>query len=534
MDCTLKQGEDYFANGDLENARYCFEKIYEADSNHIESLNNLGVIAFQEGDYIQASYYFHKALEIDNAYLEAIENLAKCLAAKGEFHKAVNLFQKTFELGAFNNDLLNTMAHCFIQLGDIQSAKKILNESLKIDSRQRDVKTLLEDIEQSSKRSSINCSTLKIDKQLNIGFISIWFERGQSYVTKMIRDAIAKEHNTFIFARTGGVYGQAKLETKGYWYVPNLTTYPEYQIPHNVITKWIQDNDLDAIIFNEEYDWNLVQAVKKTGIKVITYLDYYKKDWEHLMGVYDAVLCSTQRTFDLVKDFCKAYYIGWAVDSDLFRPQDNGDEKFTFFHNAGWLGINYRKMTPAVILAFDAISREIPGMTLFIHAQAELEKLPPQVVNIVRENKNISYHVETVPAPGLYHKGRILVFPSKLEGLGLPLFEALACGLPVIATDSPPMNEFVKNDHNGLLVRVAHRSVRADNIAFPEELIDINDLTLKMAKAASDPQHLEEMAKNSRLFAETELSLNLMENRLNSLFCKTLEHKKKTYKRRTC
>jgi glycosyltransferase involved in cell wall biosynthesis len=173
-------------------------------------------------------------------------------------------------------------------------------------------------------------------------------------------------------------------------------------------------------------------------------------------------------------------------------------------------------------------------MTLFIHAQAELEKLPPQVVNIVRENINISYHVETVPAPGLYHKGRILVFPTKLEGLGLPLFEALACGLPVIATDGPPMNEFVKKGYNGLLVRVAHRSIRADNIAFPEELIDINDLALKMAEAASDPQRLEEMARNSRLFAKTKLSLNLMENRLNSLFCKTLKRKKKTDKRRTC
>jgi hypothetical protein len=81
---------------------------------------------------------------------------------------------------------------------------------------------------------------------------------------------------------------------------------------------------------------------------------------------------------------------------------------------------------------------------------------------------------------------------------------------------------------------VVHRSIRADNIAFPEELIDINDLALKMAKAASDPQCLEEMAKNSRIFAETKLSLIFMENQLNSLFCKILEHRKKKDKRRTC
>ena len=100
----------------------------------------------------------------------------------------------------------------------------------------------------------------------------------------------------------------------------------------------------------------------------------------------------------------------------------------------------------------------------------------------------------------------------------MPLFEALACGLPVIATDGPPMNEFVKNGYNGFLVRVAHRSVRSDNIAFPEELIDINDLALKMAEAASDAQNLEQMASNSRIFAETELSPLRMKNRLNYLF----------------
>ena len=520
----LKQGENYFAVGDFNRARHCFEKINESDPYHVASLNNLGVVAFHEGDYIKASNYFHKAIELDNGYTDAIENLVKCLIAEGEISDAVDLLRKTFESGAFNTGLLNTLSHCFIQLGDIQSAKQVLDESLKIDDRQTDVKTLLEDIDRCSIRSFTDCRALNIDKKMNIGFISIWFERGQSYVTKTIRDVIAKKHNTFVFARTGGVYGQSKLEMDGYWQVPNLTTYPEYQIPHHVMTQWIQENDLDAVVFNEEYDWHLVRAAKKTGAKVITYLDYYKKDWEELMGVYDAVLCSTQRTFHLVKNICAAYYIGWAVDCDLFHPQDNRQAEFTFFHNAGWLGINYRKMTPAVILAFDAISREIPGITLFIHSQAELEMLPRQVINIVRKNERIRYHVETVPAPGLYHKGRILVFPTKLEGLGLPLFEALACGLPVIATDSPPMNEFVKNGYNGLLVRVAHRSIRADNIAFPDELIDVNNLALKMAEAASDVQHLEKMAKNSRIFAETQLSPFHMENRLNCLFSKIFEN----------
>jgi 1,2-diacylglycerol 3-alpha-glucosyltransferase len=300
--------------------------------------------------------------------------------------------------------------------------------------------------------------------------------------------------------------------------VPNLTTHPDYKIPHNIIVEWIRDNDLDAIIFNEEYDWELVKSVKSTGIKVMTYLDYFKEDWKPFMRLYDKVLCSTRRTYHLVKDLCNAHYIGWAVDINLFSPSENKSRKYTFFHNAGWLGINYRKMTPAVILAFDAVSRHFPDVTLLVHSQADFDKLPSTIIRIIKENPRITYQVGTEPAPGLYHKGRILVFPSKLEGLGLPLPEGLACGLPAIVTDAPPMNEFIKNGYNGYLVRVAHRIKRHDNIAFPEEIVDINDLALRMSEAINNPDLISEMGFNARQFAETELNPSVLGDRLNALF----------------
>jgi glycosyltransferase involved in cell wall biosynthesis len=356
-----------------------------------------------------------------------------------------------------------------------------------------------------------------INNRLNIGFISIWFERGQSYVTKIIRDCLSKNHNTFIFARTGGVYGEAKLENKGIWDVPNLTTYPEYKIPGNIIKNWINDNNLHTVIFNEEYDWDLVRAAKETGVKVITYLDYYKDEWKHDIGLYDVVMCSTLRTYNLVKNICSAYYIGWGVDTDLFKP-NNEEPEFTFFHNAGWLGINYRKMTPAVIAAFDSISRVLPNFNLFIHSQVKLEMLPPVVTDIVRKNPNIVFHEETVPAPGLYHKGKIMLFPTKLEGLGLPLFEALSSGLPVITTNAPPMNEFIRDGYNGLLVNVAFRTTRNDNVAFPEEIIDMGDLAIKMAKLANNDTMCKTLSRNARLYSEENLSLSLLSKRILNIF----------------
>jgi glycosyltransferase involved in cell wall biosynthesis len=43
--------------------------------------------------------------------------------------------------------------------------------------------------------------------------------------------------------------------------------------------------------------------------------------------------------------------------------------------------------------------------------------------------------------PGLYAAADAFVFPSLYEGFGMPVAEALACGVPVITTDSPELRE---------------------------------------------------------------------------------------------
>ena len=46
----------------------------------------------------------------------------------------------------------------------------------------------------------------------------------------------------------------------------------------------------------------------------------------------------------------------------------------------------------------------------------------------------------------------VCLSPSRWEGLGLPLYEALAFGMPTITNDTPPMNEIVTDGVNGIVV----------------------------------------------------------------------------------
>jgi glycosyltransferase involved in cell wall biosynthesis len=54
----------------------------------------------------------------------------------------------------------------------------------------------------------------------------------------------------------------------------------------------------------------------------------------------------------------------------------------------------------------------------------------------------------------LYNSSSMLVFPSVWnEPFGMPITEAMACGLPVVSTDSGGIPELIQDDQTGLLVK---------------------------------------------------------------------------------
>ncbi len=76
------------------------------------------------------------------------------------------------------------------------------------------------------------------------------------------------------------------------------------------------------------------------------------------------------------------------------------------------------------------------------------------------------------------------VAPARWEGLGLPLYEAIAFGMPAVTNDAPPMNEAIADEVNGLLVGGTENGTAKSGI--PALDPDVGDLRRAIERLADD------------------------------------------------
>jgi len=188
--------------------------------------------------------------------------------------------------------------------------------------------------------------------------------------------------------------------------------------------------------------------------------------------------------------------VPWGADTELFRPVEKTEGgPVRFFHNVGQSP--FRKGTDLAVRAFRRLDGEA---RLIIHTQRPPVDWPWGAD--VLDDPRIEVIHRTVTAPGLYYLGDVYVYPSRLEGIGLSLCEALACGLPVITTDNAPMNEFVADGENGLLVPVAKEERRWDDYYWPMATADVEALAARMQWYVDEPSRVALHASRARQWAE--------------------------------
>lgn len=102
---------------------------------------------------------------------------------------------------------------------------------------------------------------------------------------------------------------------------------------------------------------------------------------------------------------------------------------------------------------------------------------PPSLIPDYVDHRGIVSHEALLD---LYNLASIFVFPSVIEGFGLPGLEAMASGCTVVSADNGGVAEYVKHEKTGLIVPVR------DAVALKEAVISLVDNPEKRISLASN------------------------------------------------
>lgn len=238
------------------------------------------------------------------------------------------------------------------------------------------------------------------------------------------------------------------------------TDCPSAVPPGTPFSDWLQD--LDVIIVCETLLPTVFSMARRRGVRVV-YIP--NLDW----ATFER---STERWTDEVQRLdCKVWaqtvqiaatlrqvgvacdLVPWSIPDSVQRDRDARlDDGVTFLVNAGLGGWRNRRGVDIALQAFAIARREIKDARLVVKTIKPLARYVPDSLLDVPGLEVIEGIMSRGDLRTLHDQADAVLYPSRWEGLGLSLLEALYAGVPVIATDGWPMNEFVEHGHNGLLV----------------------------------------------------------------------------------
>lgn len=362
-----------------------------------------------------------------------------------------------------------------------------------------------------------------------VGIISTWFPSGAGYVSRQYKELLDRDFEVFVYAR-GGHNEKNNLD----WDGPNVTWAPSHSeitgIYWNHFKKWIDLNGIEILFFNEQRYWPTVIESKKYGIKIGAYVDYYTQDTVPFFDVYDFLICNTRRHYSVFSWHKSCFYVPWGV-SEKRWPISNcqSHREVHFMISAGWDGAYSaktewmdRRGTGRTLKAFRSV---VGDCKLLVYSQVQLDKCPEDWRNIINEDDRIDFIFGTFE-PFPFHEADVYLYPSRLDGIGLTLPEAICAGLAVVTTNSAPMNEFVTDNYNGFLIDVERQVSRPDGYYWPESIISENHLSSIIQIYVDNKSILNNHQKASFDYSKLHLKWNNNINIINGIFASAYPAKK--------
>lgn len=172
----------------------------------------------------------------------------------------------------------------------------------------------------------------------------------------------------------------------------------------------------------------------------------------HALKTAAAIITDSQASksdiCSLLKIAAQKVHVIPLAAADEFKPQQTSPP--IAFSNPYLLyvgDVNYNKNLKSLITAFSKIKNK--NVQLVLVSSAWNQPIEPiqqlnqliQKLNLSSRITTIAYSLKTAQLASLYSHAKAYIQPSLYEGFGLPLLEAMACGTPVVSSNTSSLPE---------------------------------------------------------------------------------------------
>ena len=236
-----------------------------------------------------------------------------------------------------------------------------------------------------------------------------------------------------------------------------------------------------------------------------TFIDYqswlniveHVNDWtvgRVVLKCSDRVIVVSRKTMEYVlklgADMSKTSVMHNGVDTDFFHPMNREEsrDKLGLPKNRTLIltirRLVYKNGLDTFIESASLLTRDYPDLLFIVIGKGPNRKLIEKRVREfgIGDNIRLAGFVPEKLLPLYYNAADYFVIPSSSgEGLPLVLLEAMACGLPVIATSVGGTPEIIKDMKNGVLVPPRNPKALAETIS---KFLSNKELGLAIGKEA--------------------------------------------------
>lgn len=220
--------------------------------------------------------------------------------------------------------------------------------------------------------------------------------------------------------------------------------------------------ECDTILFFETpFYWDLIPKARNHSVKTV-FMPMYECTQHPFPYEPDLILCPSDLDFKHYASHSNKVKVTVPVDVE-WKQRTIAK---TFVHNAGNGGLGGRNGTKELIQAMKYVKSPL---MLLIRSQVDL--------GLKTDDERIIYHVGSIPQKSLWNTGDVFVFPEKFNGLSLPLQEAYAAGMLVVAGDRFPINKWLPRDY---LIHVDHYVKERIAVEFESAVYTPEDIATAM------------------------------------------------------